>query len=457
MQQENKALFQDYEIKNWNWSPRLYKILGAAAVCNLLALFVIGQTNMLTTRGCDSPMVSRVCQVIDTIYIGSTLLGANSDFESRDYVKTVLENAEITYVNLTGADEPLNYPEGYFALANPNDDFAAVQNLNGGFPITESGIPGIPMNPTIITGGMDLLTQPQVTPTPNNNAVKGKIPTSPFSYGDNPIGINPVPMPSTTAKNRIRPLRRLKVAKGSPDKLPTSPGEATAENRDPKEKEGEKETQPALDSEAVTDFKPNKTPLEDFAADILAKRSKKDSKLDLTKPFMVQMTGELDKDGKLIAKKTGYPKSEGDEEMIAVAKAAILAINDSGMFYYLKSQGVDKVDFTLVQDDKQIYAVITSSQKTEERAKTLSSGFNGLLLVAKNLVKEAELKTLIENSKVEPKGKNFVFNFAMPKPLVQEMINRKLQEAEAKKKEAEKNNQTTNTAQTSNANQTTAK
>jgi hypothetical protein len=365
------------------------------------------------------------------------LLGTDSDFESRDYVKSELEDAEITYVNLTGADEPLNYPAGYFALANPNDDFSTMQNLDGGFPITESGIPGIPMNPTIITGGTDLLAQPQVTPTPNNNAVQGNIPTSPFSYGDNPIGINPVPMPSTTTKNRIRQPRRPKVIKGSPSTLPPLNDEATGENKNPKEKKDESKT-PPLESEAVTDFKPNKKPLEDFADGILAERSKKDSKLDLTKPFLVQMTGELDKDGKLIAKKSGYIKSEGDEEMIDVAKAAIEAINNSGMFYYLKSQGVDKVDFTLVQDDKQIYAVISSSQKTEERAKSLSSGFNGLLLVARNLVKEAELKTLIENSKVEPKGKNFVFNFAMPKPLVQEMINRKLQEAEAKKRKRKK-------------------
>lgn len=239
MQQENKALFQDYEIKNWNYSPRLYKILGAAAIFNLLTLLVMGQTDMLTTRGCDSPMVSRVCQVIDTIYIGSTLLGTDSDFESRDYVKSELEDAEITYVNLTGADEPLNYPAGYFALANPNDDFSAMQNLDSGFPVTESGIPGIPANPTIITGGTDLMAQPQVTPTPNDNAVQGKIPTSPFSYGDNPIGVNPVPMPSTTTKNRIRQPRRPKVIKNSPSTLPTLPGEITAENKEPKEKKDE--------------------------------------------------------------------------------------------------------------------------------------------------------------------------------------------------------------------------
>ncbi len=464
MQQENKALFQDYEIRNWNYSPRLYKILGAAAVFNLLALMVIGQTNMLTTRGCDSPMVSHVCQVIDTIYIGSTLLGMDSDFESRDYVKTELEDAEITYLNLTGADKPLNYPEGYFALANPNDDFSAMQNLNGGFPITESGIPGIPgipMNPTIITGGTDLLAQPQVTPTPNKNAVQGNIPTSPFSYGDNPIGINPVPMPSTTAKNRIRQPPRPKVIKGSPSTLPPLNGETTDENKDLKEKEDKDKTLPPLESEAVTDFKPNKKPLEDFADDIVAKRSKKDSKLDLTKPFTVKMTGELDKDGKLDSKKSKYAplkeEEQGDAEMVNVAKGAIEAINNSGLFYYLKTLGIDKVDFTLVQNDKQIYAVIKSVQVDENMAKLTSSRFNNLMSLAKLTVKEEELKTLLNSAKVEQQGKNFILNFNLDKPAAQEMINRKLQEAEAKKKEAEKNNQTTNTAQTSNANQTVAK
>ena len=84
MQQQDKELFQDYEIRNWNYSPRLYKILAGAAVFNLLAVFVMGQTDVLTTRGCDSPMVSRVCQVIDTIYVGSMLVGSDSEFVSKD-------------------------------------------------------------------------------------------------------------------------------------------------------------------------------------------------------------------------------------------------------------------------------------------------------------------------------------------------------------------------------------
>ena len=53
-------LFYDYEIKNWEFSPRIYKILAASAVFNILALLVFAQTNILQARACDSPWVGRV-------------------------------------------------------------------------------------------------------------------------------------------------------------------------------------------------------------------------------------------------------------------------------------------------------------------------------------------------------------------------------------------------------------
>ena len=181
----------------------------------------------------------------------------------------------------------------------------------------------------------------------------------------------------------------------------------------------------------------------------------------MTKSFKVQMIGELDKDGKLDATKSRYvkfkPEEQGDQAMVDIAKAAIEAINNSGLFYYLKTQGVDKVEFLLVQDDKQISAIITSSQKSEERAKTISSGLNGLLALAGTQVKEEELKTLIKSAKVEPKGKNFILNFNIEKPVAQEMIARKLQEAEAKKKAEEQQNAKPNSTATVNTNQKAAK
>ena len=278
-------------------------------------------------------------------------------------------------------------------------------------------------------------------------------PDLPFSFG----GSNPTV--KTPTIKRVRTPKPPKVKNESPKQLPKIDGDATADNTDNKDKKP-----PEITSEPVTDFQPNKKPLQDFANDILEKRALKQkvqSNLDLTKSFKVKMSGVLTEDGKLDPKKSGYVKlkdeEQGDQEMVDIAKNAIEAINNSGLFYYLKTLGVDKVDFTLIQDDKQIYAVISSSQKDENKAKSISSGFNNLLSIAKLTVKEEEVKTLLNSAKVEPQGKNFVLNFNIDKPTAQKMIEKKLQEAEAKKKEEEKNKQPNSTAQTTNTNQETGK
>ena len=127
MQEQEKELFESYEIQNWNLTPRIYKIIGAAAVFHILTIAFIAQTNLLTKKGCDSPFVSQICQVLDTVYVGSILAGTDTDFVSRDYQKTELADADITFIDATGETPPLEYPEGYFALANP-EQFAMMQN-----------------------------------------------------------------------------------------------------------------------------------------------------------------------------------------------------------------------------------------------------------------------------------------------------------------------------------------
>ncbi len=451
MQEQEKGIFEGYEIQSWNLTPRIYKIIGAAAAFHLLAIAFIAQTNLLTKKGCDSPFVSQICQVLDTVYVGSMLAGTDTDFVSKDYEKTELADADITFIDATGETPPLTYPEGYFALANP-DEFAMMQNTDFSMNNPISGFP--PINPPI-QNNTDLMNTPQVVPTPNDNAIKGKIPDSPFSFG----GVNPIPY---TPSKRIKMPKMPKVKNASPNKLPDLGGDTIAENVNKNsEKDANKEAvqkiQPPVSSDSVTDFQPNKKPLEDFADEILAKRADTQKKLDLTKSFKVVMSGVLTEDGKLDPKKSRYAKlkdeEQGDQEMVDIAKDAIEAINNSGLFYYLKTLGVDKVDFTLIQDDKQIYAVISSSQKDENKAKTISSGFNNLLSLAKLTVKEAELKTLLDSAKVEPQGKNFVLNFTIDKPTAQQMIEKKLQEAEAKAKEKQPNGN----AQTTNVNQSKVK
>ena len=209
--------------------------------------------------------------------------------------------------------------------------------------------------------------------------------------------------------------------------------------------------------EPVRDILSNKKPLQDFGEHVLEKVSKKE--VDLTKNFLVEMQGTITDEGKFDhdPKKSRFVKTEGDQAMIDIAKSAIEAIGDSGLLNYLKNLGIDKVNFTLQQDNDQIYAALTSDQRTEQRAKTVSSGFNNLLSIVKFTVKEEDLKTFLNALRVESQDKNFVLNFNLPKPIAQDMINRQLQKLEVKKKEAEKDSQSNSTAQNANANQKTEK
>jgi hypothetical protein len=125
--------------------------------------------------------------------------------------------------------------------------------------------------------------------------------------------------------------------------------------------------------------------------------------------------------------------------MVNVAKEVIEAVGNSGFLGYLKNIGVDKVKFTLVQDDKQILVSIVSSQKDDNQAKSRASSFNallsGLMFADANGLRKLDenSKTLVKNSKVTSDGKNFVFNFELPKPAAQDLINRTLKERAEKK------------------------
>ncbi len=154
------------------------------------------------------------------------------------------------------------------------------------------------------------------------------------------------------------------------------------------------------------------------------------------------MQGAITKDGKFDQKKSKYVKTDGDQEMVNVAKSAIEAIGDSGLLTYLQKLGVENISFTLVQDDKQIYAIISSDQKSESKAKTISSGLNTAISLGKATVKEQDTLALLNAAKVETKGKNFVLNFNLDKPIAQELINRQLIKAQAKRQEQQQTNGT---------------
>ncbi len=404
-------LFHNYEIRNWELSKRIYQILGVSALVNVFALFIFAQTSLLTMKGCDSPLVGRVCQVLDTVYVGTMLFGTEREYVDAAYDKTDLGDSEITFVDVSGETPPLSYPEGYFQLANPEQYQASLDQANN-LTMT-SGIPGIPDGFPITTPltGNSIIDTPQKLPTPNPNVVEGNLPT----FGDQGVAANP------TTRKRGRGGRVIRV--------PDIDDTATAD-----EKPTPSPDPTPLSSEAVTAIEINKKPLADVADDVAAKWDAKE--IDLNQNFTIVVDGVLTKDGKLDRDKSKFDvkKQTGDPKMIDVGKAAMEALGDSGYLNYLKLLGVDKLSAKLVQDDNQITVVITSGQKTPERASTIASGISGYILIGKTVVKNpSDERTLLDGAKVTSDGKNFVLNFAIPKPIAQEMITRKLKEAQAKK------------------------
>ena len=431
---DDEELFGRYEIKNWDFTPRIYKIFAASAILNILFLLTVAQTNLLRTKACDSPLVAGFCQVLDTVYLGSKILGTDDEFVSKPYEKTELGDADIVWLDRTGDEPPLTYPAGYFQIANPemfpaedplaNPDISGFPSVvNQAPPMTSSTSPN-PIMPSI-PNNSGVMNRRQRLPKINKNAIPSDLPTG--------INVNPTEDTTADAKN----------PKGSTK-------ENVADNKNPEEKP----KQPGLDTLPNADEIINKKPLQDFGNEVLDKVAKKE--IDLSKSFSVVMFGTITADGKFDQKKSAYLKSSGDQAMVDTAKSAFEAIGDSGILTYLKRLGVDQIKFELVQNDKEIYAVITSDQKTVQKATTVASGLNLALGIGKSTVKEEDTLALLNAAKVESKEKTFILNFNIEKAIAQQLIKRQLEKAEAKRKAAEQN-KPNSTAQTVNNNANTSK
>lgn len=405
-------LFHKYEIGRWKLSPRIYQIFAVSAVVNILVLVVFTQGNLLTRRGCDSPFTSTICQVVDTVYVGTLLATGDREYVDEAYEKIDLGDSEITYIDVSNVSPPLNYPEGYFQIANP-EQFAMQQEMAANpFPDYSSGFPPISSNPTF--GGDSLITQTPELPKVNPNPVTGGIPDSPFSVGGDTAG---------------------PIVKGKRKRGGRLNANANTNTETPDEKVAEAEPTPAaITTDAVAAVEVNKKPLTDVAEAVASQWAA--NEIDLSQKFTVALDGTITKDGKLDTKKSRFDKTKetGDPKMIETARQALEALGQSGFLTYLQMIGVEKINIVIGQDDNEITASITSTQKSPERAKSISSLASASILTGKTLAKNpSDEFTLLDGAKVSTEGNNFVLNFAIPKPIAQEMITRKLREAQAKK------------------------
>jgi hypothetical protein len=402
-------LFHEYEIKNWELSPRIYKILGAAAVVNVLALIVFAQTSLLTMKGCDSPLVGRVCQVLDTVYVGSLLFGTDREYIDAAYDKTDLGDAEITFVDVTGVAPPLSYPEGYFQLANPVQyqamlDAANDPTLNGGFP------PGVTVT-TPTTGGTSIFDTPASPAKQNPTVVEGTLPQD-FGTGTD---VNPT-------------LNGGKPRRGGRIKTPSDG--LVAGTTDPKPDPPQK----VDPTDPITDVEINKRPFVDVGNYINGLLDKNQVKLET--PFLINATGKLNKDGKLDAKSFRFIKAESpDPKMIEVVKEAIEALNESGYLQYLSMLAGKSLAFEIKQDELNVSATIQSEFENDLRPKTVSTLLNAFIDGKRKAKASAEADqndkddlVLLQNAVATPVGKKVLITFNIPKADLQQMIQRKLAE-----------------------------
>jgi len=423
-------LFRHYEIKSWELSPRIYKILAISAILNIAAVLFAAQTSLLTRKGCDSPLVGSVCQVLDTVYVGSLLFGTKRDYVDAVYERTKLgDDEDVTFIDASKETPPLTYPAGYFQIANPEQqmelamiDDGTVDDLAPGGFNSSGNIPGIPQGFPMShpSQGNTLFNTEQHVPKQNPHVLDGG-PLPGASTGGTASNHNPIGRKNGRGGRIIQP---------NPAASPgATPEDTTAENKPP--------TEPAptpMSSEAVMAVEINKKPLTDFADTIAAQWEAKE--VDLSQDFKVVLNAVLTKDGKLDPKKSKFDTSKqlGDPKMIDVGKGALEALAESGWLTYMRRLNVDKMTVTLFQDDDKIVVQIVSGQKDENRARTVASGLNSIISVGKTVTQNpSDEYTLLEGAKVGAQGNNFILNFAIPKPVAQEMITRKLQEAQAKK------------------------
>ncbi|HNQ14164.1 MAG TPA: hypothetical protein PKM58_01285 [Pyrinomonadaceae bacterium] len=416
----DQELFTNYELKTWDYSPRIYKILAFSAIFNILAILVVGQSNLLTRKGCDSPLVGKVCTVIDAVYLGGTVLTTTSRTVDEAYTPTELtSDDEVTFINV--ADQ-LTYPEGYFSLANPESALGQDPTVDlNGFGTIDNGTnpiaPGIPNNPTVNPTNPTTkspLSKPQVLPRQPKGRVVSDLPDDPLGdMTDNPT-VNPKDKPT---RPRIT---------GTPDPKANANKEAEAlKNLDPTN--GEVEI--------------NRRPLKNLAKKVKDSVGKG---MSLTTPFNVQAKGKLTEEGKIDSKNFNFTKSQGDERLVEIVKESVAAISDSGYLQYLKLLSGKNLDLQVTQDATGVNATVQSEMESDTRASSVSTLLSFAIgefkkkkekaiaemqndpAKAQEVLDEIDDLELLKAASVKTDGKKIVLQFFVPQETAAKLIERKL-------------------------------
>ena len=112
---QEHSILKGYEVKNWEYSPKLLTFFLVAAIFNAVALFTIGQTNLLQAKACDGPFMGKVCNVLDAVYVGAKLWSGDNGYVVEDYSRDkIADDEQVIWIDQTNVGPKFTYPAGYF-------------------------------------------------------------------------------------------------------------------------------------------------------------------------------------------------------------------------------------------------------------------------------------------------------------------------------------------------------
>ena len=381
-------------------------------------------------KGCDSPLVSSVCQALDMVYVTSLIFGTDREYVDAAYERTDLGDAEITFVDVSNVETQIQYPGSFVdattgqvvpMFAQPAD--AMTMTMDQGF--IAPGIPAYTPNPfpTPQSGGL-LATRPN-PPKRRADVVDGELPSS---IDDAAVSDAKPGVTKRRPGGRINANVPQRNPDGSIPGFPNTNANTAIGQPDPNKATTDENGEPIL----------NKRPFVDLANNVNDLLDKKQVKLESA--FVVNASGKLTKDGKLDPKSFRYVQAaSNDVKMIDVVKESIEAINDSGYLQYLKELSGKDFALMLQQDDLNITAVVQSELESDTRARSIKSSLDLAIGLAKMKKTAADADQndkddliLLESAKIEIDGKKVIIRFVIPKEIALPMIQRKLAEQKAK-------------------------
>lgn len=171
----------------------------------------------------------------------------------------------------------------------------------------------------------------------------------------------------------------------------------------------------------------NKQPLIDLGNEMNRKVVNKE--IDLNAPFLVEISGVIDRSGSGKLEAVKIVRAEGDQHVVEAVKDVVIAIVDSGYLGYLRSMDIREVKILAKQDESSLSASLTSTLKTKERAAATASSLTALLTIAPMALSresgpnkfDAEI-FLLKSMKATAENEKVFLDFVAPKQKVREII-----------------------------------